>query len=144
MSLTRYRPELLESPLGGKNMAAMEEHENGAWYRRREVDALLAEKDAEIARLKERKSPDIADVLALRPVGKSLVDPGLVRKEPVEDTREAVAELKDPYYTHCVICDKPWGAGELHAMHTVKFHGRFIVRLFTCCACNAKIRRGEI
>lgn len=38
MTLTRYRSELLESPLGGKNMAAMEEHENGAWYHRREVD----------------------------------------------------------------------------------------------------------
>lgn len=143
MSLTRYRPELLESPLGGKNMAAMEEHENGAWYHRREVDALLAEKDAEIARLK-RKSPDIADVLALGLVGKSFVDPGLAKKEPVEDTREGVAELKDPYYTHCVICDKPWGAGELHAMHSVTFHGRLVTRLFVCCDCNAKIRRGEI
>lgn len=143
MSLTRYRPELLESPLGGKNMAAMEEHENGAWYHRREVDALLAEKDAEIARLK-RKSLDIADVLALGLARKAFVDPELAKKEPAEDTREAVAELKDPYYTHCVICGKPWGAGELHAMHPVKFHGRFIISLFTCCACTAKIHRGEI
>ena len=143
MSLTRYRPELLESPLGGKNMAAMEEQENGAWYHRCEVDSLLAEKDAEIARLK-RKSMDIVDVLSLHPVRKPLVDPRLLKKEPVEDTRESVAELKDPYYTHCVICDKPWGAGEPHILHHVKFHGRLIASLFTCCDCNAKICRGEI
>jgi len=57
---------------------------------------------------------------------------------------EAIAELKDPYYTRCAICDKPWGAGELHALHRVTFHGRFITSLFTCCDCNRKIQEGEI
>lgn len=114
------------------------------FYLASEVDNLIADKDREIARLKEHKSPDIADALALSPVGKPFVDPGFAKKEPVEDTREAVAELKDPYYTTCVICNKPWGAGEPHYMHRVAFHGRFVANLFVCCDCNGKIRRGEI
>lgn len=114
------------------------------FYLASEVDNLIADKDAEIARLKERKSPDIDDALALGAVGKPFVDPGFAYKKPVEDTREAVAELKDKYYTHCVVCDKPWGAGALHVKHRVSFHGRFVTDLFTCCDCNAKISRGEI
>ena len=79
------------------------------FYLASEVDNLIADKDRGIARLKDRKSPDIADALALSPAGKPFVDPGFAKKEPVEDTREAVAELKDKYCTHCVICGKPWG-----------------------------------
>lgn len=114
------------------------------FYLASEVDNLIADKDAEIARLKERTSPDIADALALSPVGKRLVDPAFTKKEPVVDTREAVAELKDEYCTHCVICGKPWGAGALHMQHRVTFHGRFVTNLYTCLDCNAKISCGEI
>lgn len=113
-------------------------------YMKDQVDTLLAKKDAEIVRLKERKSPDIVDALALSPVGKRLVDPAFTKKEPVVDTHEAVAELKDEYCTHCVICGKPWGAGALHMQHRVTFHGRFVTNLYTCLDCNAKISRGEI
>lgn len=122
----------------------LQEGEEARVYLKDDVDAVLAEKDAEIARLKERKSPDIADALALSPVGKRLVDPAFTKKEPVVDTREAVAELKDEYCTHCVICGKPWGAGALHMQHRVTFHGRFVTNLYTCLDCNAKISRGEI
>lgn len=122
----------------------LQEGEEARVYLKDDVDAVLAEKDAEIARLKERKSPDIADALALSPVGKRLVDPAFTKKEPVADTREAVAELKDEYCTHCVICGKPWGAGALHMQHRVTFHGRFVTNLYTCLDCNAKISRGEI
>lgn len=114
------------------------------FYLASEVDNLIADKDREIARLKDRKSPDIADALALSPAGKAFVDPGFAKKEPVVDTREAVAELKDEYCTHCVICGKPWGAGALHMQHRVTFHGRFVTNLYTCLDCNAKISRGEI
>lgn len=122
----------------------LQEGEEARVYLKADVDAVLAEKDAEIARLKERKSPDIDDALALSPVGKRIVDPAFTKKELVEDTREAVAELKDEYCTHCVICGKPWGAGALHMQHRVTFHGRFVTNLYTCLDCNAKIRRGEI
>lgn len=114
------------------------------FYLASEVDNLIANKDREISRLKERKSPDIADALALRPAGKLFVDPGFTKREPVVDTREAVAELKDEYCTHCVICGKAWGAGVLHMQHRVTFHGRFVTNLYTCLDCNAKISRGEI
>jgi hypothetical protein len=114
------------------------------FYLASEVDNLIADKDREIARLKDRKSPDIADALALSPAGKPFVDPGFAKKEPVEDTREAVAELKDKYCTHCVICGKPWGAGALHVLHRITFHGRFVTNLYTCCDCNAKISCGVI
>lgn len=67
----------------------LQEGEEARVYLKDDVDAVLAEKDAEIARLKERKSPDIADALALSPVGKRLVDPAFTKKEPVVDTREA-------------------------------------------------------
>ena len=122
----------------------LQEGEEARVYLKDDVDAILSEKDAEIARLKERKSPDIVDALALSPVGKRLVDPAFTKKEPVVDTREAVAELKDEYCTHCVICGKPWGAGALHMQHRVTFHGRFVTNLYTCLDCNAKISRGEI
>lgn len=114
------------------------------FYLASEVDNLVADKDREIARLKECASPDIADALALGAVGKPFVDPGFAIKESVEDTREAVAELKGTYCTHCVICGKPWGAGALHIQHRVTFHGRFVTNLYTCLDCNAKISRGEI
>lgn len=114
------------------------------FYLASEVDNLIADKDREITRLKERKSPDISDALALSPAGKFFVDPGFAKKEPVVDTREAVAELKDKYCAHCVICGKPWGAGALHMQHRVTFHGRFVTNLYTCLDCNAKISRGEI
>lgn len=58
------------------------------FYLASEVDNLIADKDREIARLKERKSPDIDGALALIPAGKRLVDPGFTKKEPVADTRE--------------------------------------------------------
>ena len=121
----------------------LQEGEEARVYLKDDVDPVLAAKDAEIARLKNRKSPDIDDALALGAV-KTFVDPGFAKKEPVEDTREAVAELKDEYCTHCVICGKPWGAGALHMQHRVTFHGRFVTNLYTCLDCNAKIRRGEI
>lgn len=98
----------------------LQEGEEARVYLKDDVDAVLTEKDAEIARLKK----------IISGADKTFGD--------------AVAELKDPYYTHCAICDKPWGAGELHAMHHVTFHGRFIANLFTCCDCNRKIREGEI
>lgn len=114
------------------------------FYLASEVDNLIADKDREITRLMERKSPDIADALALRLAGKPFVDPGFAKKEPVVDTREAVAELKDEYCTHCVICGKPWGAGALHVRHPITFHGRFVTNVYTCCDCIAKIRCGVI
>ena len=43
------------------------------FYLADEVDNLIADKDREISRLKERKSPDIADALALSPAGKPFV-----------------------------------------------------------------------
>lgn len=142
----------------------LQEGEEARVYLKDDVDAVIAEKDAEIARLKARKTPDIDDAVALAVYsGKSLpnelvyrkaavdalllkrlVDPGFTKKEPVVDTREAVAELKDEYCTHCVICGKPWGAGALHMQHRVTFHGRFVTNLYTCLDCNAKISRGEI
>ena len=135
----------------------LQEGEEARVYLKDDVDAVIAAKDAEIARLKERKSPDIDDVVALGVYsGKSLPDELAYRKAAVDALllkREiierpipgpAVAELKDPYFTTCVICNKPWGAGELHAMHRVSFHGRLVTNLFVCCDCNAKIRRGEI
>lgn len=122
----------------------LQKGEEARVYLKDDVDAVLAAKDAEITRLKERKSPDIADALALRPAGKLFVDPGFAKKEPVVDTREAVAELKDKYCTHCVICGKPWGAGALHVRHPITFHGRFVTTVYTCCDCIAKISRGEI
>lgn len=135
----------------------LQEGEEARVYLKDDVDAVIAAKDAEIARLKARKSPDIADAVALAVYsGKSLPDELVYRKAAVDALllkREiierplpgpAVAELKDPYFTTCVICDKPWGAGEPHILHEVKFHGRLVTRLFVCCDCNAKIRRGEI
>jgi len=121
----------------------LQEGEEARVYLKDDVDPVLAAKDAEIARLKNRKSPDIDDALALGAV-KTFVDPAFAKKEPVVDTREAVAELKDKYCTHCVICGKPWGAGALHMQHRVTFHGRFVTNLYTCLDCNAKISRGEI
>lgn len=112
------------------------------FYLASEVDNLIADKDREIARLKERKSPDTADALALSPAGKLFVDSGFAKKEPVEDTREAVAELKGKYCTHCVICGKPWGAGALHVQHRIAFYGRFVTNVYTCLDCNAKISCG--
>lgn len=154
MSLTRYSPALLESPLGGKNMAAMEEHENGAWYHRREVDSLLAEKDAEIARVKSRKSPDSTDALALamhraeslgeKPAYHKAADAVLAHMRRNELHGEPIAELKDRYYTTCPLCERPWGAGEPHYIHRVAFHGRFVTSVFICCDCNRKIENGEI
>ena len=155
MSLTRYKPEILESALGGRNCAAMAEHENGAWYLYREVDTLLAEKDAEIARLKERKSPDAADSLAsavnrAESLGekpayhKAAADTMLAHMRRNELHGEPIAELKDRYYTTCPLCERPWGAGEPHYIHRVAFHGRFVTSVFICCDCNAKISRGEI
>ena len=135
----------------------LQEGEEARVYLKDDVDAVLAAKDAEIARLKERKSPDIDDAVALGVYsGKSLPDELVYRKDAVDALLlkrgiierpipgPAVAGLKDPYFTTCVICNKPWGAGELHAMHSVTFHGRLVTRLFVCCDCNAKIRRGEI
>ena len=76
-------------------------------------------------------------------VGAGLVYTG--KKFYVEvDEREAVAELKDKYCTHCVVCGKPWGAGALHVLHRITFHGRFVTNLYTCCDCNAKIGCGVI
>ena len=128
------------------------------FYLASEVDNLIADKDRKIAELKNRVSPDIADVNSLTIYyGKTLAEDLVYRKADVDtimakarakNEREipgpAVAELKDPYFTTCVICNKPWGAGELHAMHRITSHGRFVTNLFVCCDCNAKIRRGEI
>lgn len=135
----------------------LQEGEEARVYLKDDVDAILAAKDAEIARLKERKSPDIDDAVALGVYsGKSLPDELVYRKAAVDALLlkrgiierpipgPAVAELKDPYFTTCVICDKPWGAGEPHYMHRISFHGRFVTNLFVCCDCNEKIRRGEI
>ena len=155
MSLTRYKPELQESPLGGKNMAAMAEHESGAWYHRREVDALLAEKDAEITRLKTQKSPDIDDALALtmcraespgeKPAyHKAAADAMLAHIHRNELHGEPIAELKDRYYTTCPLCERPWGAGEPHYIRRIAFHGRFVASVYICCGCNRKIENGEI
>lgn len=135
----------------------LQEGEEARVYLKDDVDAALAAKDAEIARLKERKSPDIDDAVALGVYsGKSLPDELVYRKAAVDALLlkrgiierpipgPAVAELKDPYFTTCVICNKPWGAGELHVLHQVTFHGRFVTNLFTCCDCARKIREGEI
>ena len=126
-----------------------------AVYLKREADKVLAEKDqtieAQRKRLEElenkilfdREHPASLDEFA-KTCGFSLEDQKApAEKEPVEDTCEAVAELKDKYCTHCVICDKPWGAGEMHMLHRIAFHGRFITNLYTCCDCARKIREGE-
>ncbi len=93
---------------------------NDKLYFKSEADKALAAKDAEIARLNK------------------------IISDADKTSGEAVAELKEPYYTRCAICNKPWGAGELHALHRVTFHGRFVTSLFTCCDCNRKIQEGEI
>jgi len=136
----------------------LQEGEEARVYLKDDVDAVLAAKDRKIAELKNRVSPDVADANAMTIYyGKTLAEELVYRKADVDailakarakQERElpgpAVAELKDPYFTTCVICDKPWGAGEPHYMHRVAFHGRFVTNLFVCCDCNAKIRRGEI
>lgn len=96
----------------------LQEGEEARVYLKDDVDKVIAEKDAEIARLKKLCNAD--------------------------EFGEAVADLKDPYYTRCAICDKPWGAGEPHILHHAKFHGCFVTALFTCCDCNRKIQEGEI
>lgn len=98
----------------------LQEGEEARVYLKDDVDAALAEKDAEIDRLK-KMTGNLDNTFG-----------------------EAVAELKDKYCTHCVICDKPWGAGEMHMLHRIAFHGRFITNLYTCCDCARKIREGEI
>lgn len=62
------------------------------FYLASEVDNLIADKDAEIARLKERKSPDIDDALALSPAGKAFVDPGFAKKERMAKKRLGISE----------------------------------------------------
>lgn len=127
-----------------------------AVYLKREADKMFVEKDqiieAQRKRLEElenkilfdREHPVSLDEFA-KTCGFSLEggQKAPAKKELVEDTREAVAELKDKYCTHCVICDKPWGAGEMHMLHRITFHGRFITNLYTCCDCAHKIREGE-
>lgn len=51
--------------------------------------------------------------------------------------------MDDKYYTHCFLCEKEWGAGNLHAIHQVKFHGKFVCNVFLCVDCSERVMKEE-
>ena len=46
--------------------------------------------------------------------------------------------MDEKYYTHCFLCEKELGAGELHVMHHVTCFGKFVCNVFLCLDCAEK------
>lgn len=46
--------------------------------------------------------------------------------------------MDEKYYTHCFLCEKEWGAGELHVMHQVTCFGKFVCNVYLCLDCAEK------
>lgn len=46
--------------------------------------------------------------------------------------------IDEKYYTHCFLCEREWGAGELHVMHRVTCFGKNVCSVFLCVDCAEK------
>lgn len=46
--------------------------------------------------------------------------------------------MDEKYYTHCFLCEKEWGAGNLHVMDRVEHRGKFLCNVYLCLDCARK------
>ena len=51
--------------------------------------------------------------------------------------------MNDKYYTHCFLCEKEWGAGELHVLDRIYYYGKYVATVFLCLDCAHKHGIGE-
>lgn len=51
---------------------------------------------------------------------------------------DKIFTLNEKYYTHCFLCEKEWGAGNLHVMHRIYFLGKYVGTVFLCLDCADK------